>query len=929
MTADTSATSILDRRSPNAAGMAFAQPQSANLSEVQQLPIVLVPDCDDDDDDEDNRRAGSGLELDTRPRQEEPPAPPVPQHPIPSMQQAFAESLIEATKTGAAAKPKLRTGDAKARREELLDGGARDPPPTALWRFRPGQMTHELCRLLAQISFGVYLLLNGMANSQFLVVSILQGHIDEVDEFLETTLEDMDLATRDMEDRIKHLKLPMDNISVFERMLEERRFRTQILDGNRKIDHIVARTQAALDQTNTDLAEGLAATRDFTIYLAEQQHGSWRRERPDVIDIYDAMKGNTDGWFNAFMDLQAKCSALNALIVRLTDMVAEMDRRAGEAERRTLERLKRYGIRRTPQHSPRPSDASSSIITTPPASPPIKVPNSPPRLSLRLSTINTVDFSIDTELAAVTDEQDRPAEKSTDEKPREEKPIEDKPSEDKSSEDEKTPRKSVLEVTSRSPPPEESPPTSPPPASPPEDKRPLSPPARDPRRLSKRPSVLLDMPKIEPTKEEPPKEEPPKEEPPKEAPSKEETSQEQPEPGQPEIDREDSPLYILQPRTYTPVPPSPLPSPRPDALQQRPPQPSPRVAERPRQPSPRTTERPKRELEVKIQQRPRGTSPRPPFEVRDPETRRPRTASSESSVESAAQVTLKHAQPRVEQVRSKPQVFKPRVVEIGGRAEGRNSPRSTPKPPQQPVPGPDPAQAPEVVIPTDPEVVTAETMSGTTAKPRQRTSLRQRVSLKTTPPESIQVPPPQTLNLQPVHVGLPRAATYQAPDSAYGSDMERPPVNSMASVNSIPSLADFKPPFAQQPTVMIPSPLSERQFFRPVQASPHSPLQQQPPPRPHTSGAVEPHHFPMPPPRCPPSAMGMSFVSSSGGSVAGGKSVKKKRSAFGWLKKAFALDEEERMAFEQRRQQQVDNPYFQPKSQEFLDGKRIKPKQGY
>jgi hypothetical protein len=308
--------------------MAFSQHPSARFSE---LPIVLVPDVDDDDDTMGPEADSEAVALGP----EEAQPPPAPQHPIPSMQQAFAESLVEATYGQAASKPKLRTGDAKARRVELLDGARSDPHPTALWRCRPGQKTHELCRLMAQISFGVYLLLNGMANSQILVVSILQGHIDEVDEFLETTLEDMDLAMKDMEERIKHLKLPMDNIDVFERMLEDRNFRMQILDRNQKIEHILVRTQLALKQTMQDLSEGLVATREFTIYLAEQQHGSWRRERPDVIDIFDAMKGNTDGWFNAFMDLQAKGSTLNALIVRLSDMVSEMERRAGEVSRKT------------------------------------------------------------------------------------------------------------------------------------------------------------------------------------------------------------------------------------------------------------------------------------------------------------------------------------------------------------------------------------------------------------------------------------------------------------------------------------------------------------------------------------------------------------------------------------------------------------------
>jgi hypothetical protein len=76
--------------------------------------------------------------------------------------------------------------------------------------------------------------------------------------------------------------------------------------------------------------------------------------------------------------------------------------------------------------------------------------------------------------------------------------------------------------------------------------------------------------------------------------------------------------------------------------------------------------------------------------------------------------------------------------------------------------------------------------------------------------------------------------------------------------------------------------------------------------------------------------MGMSIMS-SGTTMTNqtGKSVKKKRSAFGWLKKAFALDEDERVAFEQRRQEpMVANPSYEAKSQQFLDGKRIRPRPG-
>lgn len=368
---------------------------------------------------------------------------------------------------------------------------------------------------------------------------------------------------------------------------------------------------------------------------------------------------------------------------------------------------------------------------------------------------------------------------------------------------------------------------SPQPQSPP-GSPPRSPPARNPRRLSERPAALLDAPKLETPKES-------------------------------DEEDEDSVLYILQPRTYTPQPPSPHPSSQPSTGLQ---------------------------------------------------TGRPRASSSESSIGSAVPLKLEAPKPRVEQVLSKPQAHKPRVVEIGARTDPKHSPRRSPKPDPQPLSRSDPAQAPELVEEAElrPEV-----------QARQRASLRERISLKTNLPESIQVLPPTTQ--EPRRPPQPVPRPYQAPDSAYGSDMERPPVNSMASINS--SLVDFSPPFVH-PGV-IPSPHSDRQFFRPVQANPYSPLQQ----RPHTSGTVGPHHFP-PPPRNIPSAMGMS-VMSNGSTMTGatGKTLKKKRSAFGWLKKAFSLDEEERAAFEQKKRERAANPYYDSRSPQFLDGKRIHPRPGY
>jgi hypothetical protein len=58
----------------------------------------------------------------------------------------------------------------------------------------------------------------------------------------------------------------------------------------------------------------------------------------------------------------------------------------------------------------------------------------------------------------------------------------------------------------------------------------------------------------------------------------------------------------------------------------------------------------------------------------------------------------------------------------------------------------------------------------------------------------------------------------------------------------------------------------------------------------------------------------------------GGTKVKKKRSGFGWLKKAFSLSEEEKAAFEAKRRGDVSShsDYRQEHRPQFLDGRRIR-----
>ncbi|KAI1821024.1 hypothetical protein F4861DRAFT_542363 [Xylaria intraflava] len=307
-----------------------------SLHHDEDRSILILTDSDSEDDDLSTQSAPveSKRSMDTMRQNTKEPATNVPTHPIPAMQPAFSESLMEATNSTGDLKPKLRFGDAKQRRTRLLDGAKGSALYADLWRYRPGQEHHELWKLLAQVSFGVYLLLNGIANSNEQVVDILQRHIDEVDEFLETTLEDVNMAIQDVSERIDYLKLPMENMDAFEDMLEDRDFRLQIITENEKISHIAERTTLALEATFRDVDQGLEAVREFAAYLDDQRARPWRQQRPELADIYDAMKGNAQGWYQALNDILAKAKSLEVIIANLTRIVAEMDQKAGEVSRR-------------------------------------------------------------------------------------------------------------------------------------------------------------------------------------------------------------------------------------------------------------------------------------------------------------------------------------------------------------------------------------------------------------------------------------------------------------------------------------------------------------------------------------------------------------------------------------------------------------------
>ncbi|KAI1752104.1 hypothetical protein F4782DRAFT_155695 [Xylaria castorea] len=653
-----------------------------SLHHEEDRSVLLLTDSEDDDLMPPSRRRPV---IDPKPSTEvmrqktKEAATNVPVHPIPAMQPAFAESLMEATNNGASPKPKLRFGDAKERRARLLDSPRGAGLHADIWRYRPGQKHHELWKLLAQVSFGVYLLLNGIANSNEQVVDILQQHIDEVDEFLETTLEDVKLAVDDINERIDFLKLPMENAKTFEEMLENRDFRLQIVAGNEKIEHIIDRTTFALNAIFLDVDEGLKCVKEFAVYLGNQKDKPWRQQRPEFGDIYDAMKGNAQGWYHALIDIQDNATILENILETLGDIVTDMDRKAGEVSRRTRFSVAPFSgpVEQSLSNGHSGKSSSTSMRERPSA------PHSPPETILQPS------------------QPDSPAEKEV--FFFEEKEV------------------AFVHPTSSS---------------------------------STTENVKPEL----------------------------------------QVPDADDGVYLLQPRTYTPQPPEPLPSPM---------------------------------------------------------------------------------------IKSPPACQSPVFQDVAAQ---------------------------DTHIP-------------------KRTSLRQRVSLKGgNLPEVIHVPPRNMGEMasssfqSPQHQLSP--LTHRGRGSEYVSGLEVQPSHQPWHQQSYQSPMDT-PGGMSVPrfTNTIPSPRSDQQqYFYPVRASPHSPLQQ----RPHTSATARPHTSHTTHVRDQRSAMGMSMLSNvTNAEGQDGKKVKKKKSAFGWLRKAFTLDEEEKEEFRARKQQQALNPYYEARSPKFLDGKRL------
>ncbi|CAI6339058.1 unnamed protein product [Periconia digitata] len=263
-----------------------------------------------------------------------------PMHPLSSMQAPFEESMLEATGDAARGPFTIPNKTLEARQQLLC----REPEATELawnftynchWRYRSRGKFHPLLKTASQIIFGVHLLHQHLEKSVADVADILLKHVNELDGFLKRANEDLDGSTKDMLFRRKCLRVPMEHVNEFDRLLDDRAYRAQLLDGNVVIERTINRMSQVLNDYLVDMTVFRDANQELQHYLMAIGH-EWTAMNDDVGRIYSAMCGNTGGWAHFLQSLVAKAERLGVVLVQVSSYCNEIEKRCGAASRRSL-----------------------------------------------------------------------------------------------------------------------------------------------------------------------------------------------------------------------------------------------------------------------------------------------------------------------------------------------------------------------------------------------------------------------------------------------------------------------------------------------------------------------------------------------------------------------------------------------------------------
>lgn len=188
---------------------------------------------------------------------------------------------------------------------------------------------------MAQIAFGLYLLHDSLAKSDSAVVRILQGHINEMDEFLSSTTANFEVGNRDIMARVQYLQVPIDETgrisSAFDKLLKSREFRAEMIVRNEKVDIVVQRASRALQASLRDVKEALSAVDELAKYFLDIKDG-WRKV--NLVRVYSAMRHNVAMWFRCCVGLEMKAARLGEKINGLQALVRDVAQRTGTASRK-------------------------------------------------------------------------------------------------------------------------------------------------------------------------------------------------------------------------------------------------------------------------------------------------------------------------------------------------------------------------------------------------------------------------------------------------------------------------------------------------------------------------------------------------------------------------------------------------------------------
>jgi hypothetical protein len=127
----------------------------------------------------------------------------------------------------------------------------------------------------------------------------------------------------------------MEHVSEFDRLLEDRQYRAQLLEGNDTIERTISRMSQMMNDYLVDITTLKDANSELGLYLG-RIGDEWTEENEDVERIYAAMCGNTLGWGQFLQNLTAKAEKLGVVLVQVGSYCNEIEKRCGAASRRSL-----------------------------------------------------------------------------------------------------------------------------------------------------------------------------------------------------------------------------------------------------------------------------------------------------------------------------------------------------------------------------------------------------------------------------------------------------------------------------------------------------------------------------------------------------------------------------------------------------------------